>query len=62
MTTQELLDRAIEEIISVEADFNFICEQMHETPEHVLWCSENCKDDLRKECVLYYLEHAFKKK
>lgn len=55
MTVKELADRAIDFIIDTQIENDYICERNGE------WCETHCIDNLRKECVLYYLENVYKK-
>lgn len=40
------LARAIQVILDLTEDTDYVCEQMHETFEGSEWCRENCGDNV----------------
>ena len=59
MTNLQYLERALDFIVEQEEDNDYICEKLHEIPEMLEVCMENCKN-LCRDCVLRFLKHCRK--
>lgn len=55
MKIKELAEKAVNFIVETQVENDYICEQMY-----VEYCESHCKDYLRKECVLEFLEKVYK--
>jgi hypothetical protein len=56
---EELLGKALDFIVEIQEENDYICEQMCE--EYVGdYCASNCQN-LNKECVKLFLEKVYKK-
>lgn len=58
MNIKELAEKAVNFIIEIQIDDDYICS----LDEMCEWCSVHCIDHLRKECVIYFLEHIYEEK
>lgn len=57
MKIKELAEKAVNFIVETQVENDYICEQMDAE-----YCESHCKDHLRKECVLEFLEKVYKQK
>jgi hypothetical protein len=56
MTTEQLLDNAIEYIYELVEQEDWICEALLVIPEEEKICSETC-DIICKDCIIRFLKH-----
>ena len=56
ISDKEYLDRAIDFIVDREEENDYICEKLHEIPEEIKICSEDCQN-LDHWCILRFLKH-----
>lgn len=55
MTTEQLLDNAIDYIYELVEQEDWICEELLGIPEENVICSETC-DIFCKDCIMRYLK------
>lgn len=56
MTTEQLLNNALEYIYELVEQEDWICEELLQIPEEKEICEETC-DILCKDCIKRYLKH-----
>lgn len=56
MTTEQLLDNALDYIYELVEQEDWICCELVAIPEEEKICSETC-DNLCKDCIIRYLKH-----
>lgn len=56
MTTEQLLDNAIDYIYELVEQDDWICEELLIIPEEEKICKETC-DNFCKDCIIRFLKH-----
>lgn len=56
MTTEQLLDNALDYIYELAGEEDWICEELLQIPEENEICNETC-DIFCKDCIKRYLKH-----
>lgn len=56
MTTEQLLDNALDYIYELAGEEDWICKELLQIPEEEEICSETC-DNLCKDCIMRFLKH-----
>lgn len=56
MTTEQLLDNALDYIYELAGEEDWICEELLQIPDEKEICFETC-DTFCKDCIKRYLKH-----
>ena len=56
ITTEQLLDNAIDYIYELAGEEDWICEELLVIPEEKVICEETC-ENFCKDCIKRYLKH-----